>query len=64
MSSISKCKKYIKDNNGKILVLSFEKRINHMLSKNGASIQDYLRNYRIEKVDGFEDLEDHPWRIH
>jgi len=44
------------------LVLSFENRIDHMLNKNGSSIQDDLRNHRIKEVDGFEDLEEYPWR--
>jgi len=34
------------------LVLSFENRINHMILKNGAGIQDDLRNHRIK---GFTD---------
>jgi len=42
------------------LVLSFENRIDHMLNKNGSSIQDDLRNHRIKEVDGFEDLEEYP----
>ena len=45
------------------LVLSFENRINHMLLKNGESIQDDLRNHRITEVDGYEDLEEYPWTI-
>jgi len=36
------------------LDLSFENRSNHMILKNGASIQDDLRTRRVKEIDGFE----------